>query len=1058
MFKKPFLIKILKRTALALGLLLVLSVFLGFLFHEDVKDWILEEIDQYISEVQSGDLKIEDVELALFQHLPNITVRLKNLEYYEQKDSVRPVEENPILFAENLYLAFEPWQFIRYGNLKVSSMSLIGANCNLVEYENNTLNLENALLKPVVNQSGSAKKDTLNSKGNKEKNASIQNAEKANKPENPVSSFNMDLKEFELRDIIFNYQNLADQKTVSIDISSLDGEIFINATGLTSDIKSQFEILEYSDFPLIADLGSAVLELKLDYIDSEDEIIVNKGHYKINGLTIDVKGSYAHTKGREVDMEFDASANDMTVFSKIIQDEVLRKNEALLQKANIVLRGKLSGEMANKAPMLDLEFGVKDLSFTALDGQGEFKDIGFAGEFHSGEKADYSQAMLEIRDISGKLPGGAISGYFHFKNLVDPYLKYDVNARLSLDGYDEQFQIPDIDSLRGRVSLQAKFDGTLDLQKEYKRDGSRRWKLEMSDIGFYVPSTRKTISRFNGSFEEVGNKLLIKDLGLDYDGSNALLNGEISNLYHFVFKNEKDIEVNMDISSSQFYTRHVVLNPELGSLIDERGSDLVLKVQAYGKENDSINSKLPWFAVDLEQLSFKLDTLVDLPELKASIDLYDTHKGLRIDLNRMHAKMPKGSIDLSGNVIVMDSARLLDAHADMTIKGIPESYLLDVVYEMKDLTMMSEQERNLSENTLYDGNLHLSGIIETMPFAMPKAQIKESDLTMRPPNGSVYEFNKVNLKLDSLYFLHEKGSNKITGIRSAKGDLAIDEFNTPIVAKVPLDANFTAKNDQFLVNFSTLRDIKIEDHGIVALDISKDLPEFEISYNLKDVPIENVVEIFSQKNLANGMLDASFLLKGSGFDLEELIKTAKGKLNFKGDSITLHGIDIDKLLKKYKRSQNFNLIDIGAYVVVGPVGAVVTKGGDFLSLIGSTIKEEDTTYVAQALANWKFQDGIIETKDVAFNTSLNRFSFDGKFDILNDSIPGFTAYVLDKNACSLMEQKVSGKLDNLQVGKLKIAKTLLGSVINLVNAVVGKECEPVYHGAVRHPIPLEKNK
>ena len=51
-----------------------------------------------------------------------------------------------------------------------------------------------------------------------------------------------------------------------------------------------------------------------------------------------------------------------------------------------------------------------------------------------------------------------------------------------------------------------------------------------------------------------------------------------------------------------------------------------------------------------------------------------------------------------------------------------------------------------------------------------------------------------------------------------------------------------------------------------------------------------------------------------------------------------------------------------------------------------------------------------------------------------------------------MEQRIYGKMGSVKSGNLKIAKTLLGSVINFINSVVGDKCEPVYHGAVKHPL------
>ena len=59
--------------------------------------------------------------------------------------------------------------------------------------------------------------------------------------------------------------------------------------------------------------------------------------------------------------------------------------------------------------------------------------------------------------------------------------------------------------------------------------------------------------------------------------------------------------------------------------------------------------------------------------------------------------------------------------------------------------MMSENERSRSENRLLERSLHMSGTIETIPFAMQKAQREQSTLTMRLPDSLIYEFKKVNL-------------------------------------------------------------------------------------------------------------------------------------------------------------------------------------------------------------------------------------------------------------------------------------------------------------------------
>ena len=98
-----------------------------------------------------------------------------------------------------------------------------------------------------------------------------------------------------------------------------------------------------------------------------------------------------------------------------------------------------------------------------------------------------------------------------------------------------------------------------------------------------------------------------------------------------------------------------------------------------------------------------------------------------------------------------------------------------------------------------------------------------------------------------------------------------------------------------------------------------------------------------------------------------------------------------------------------------------------------------------------YRPGIIKTEDVALSTKTSRLALNGEIDFLKDSIPGLTVYVVDKKGCSLMEQRLYGTMADLKTDQLKVAQTLLGSITNLLDALVGKDCKPVYEGAVPHP-------
>ncbi len=157
------------------------------------------------------------------------------------------------------------------------------------------------------------------------------------------------------------------------------------------------------------------------------------------------------------------------------------------------------------------------------------------------------------------------------------------------------------------------------------------------------------------------------------------------------------------------------------------------------------------------------------------------------------------------------------------------------------------------------------------------------------------------------------------------------------------------------------------------------------------------------------------------------------------------------MLEKYEKSQKFNLVDLGAFMVAGPLGPVLTKGTDFARLMTINIDSTERTPIKSFRGNLRFEKGVFSSEDVAFATAKNLIAFDVAVDIKNDTIPGITIAVVDKNGCSLMDQKIHGKTSNLNVGKLNVTGSVLGPVIHVANAVVGNNCKPVYKGSVRHP-------
>ena len=169
-----------------------------------------------------------------------------------------------------------------------------------------------------------------------------------------------------------------------------------------------------------------------------------------------------------------------------------------------------------------------------------------------------------------------------------------------------------------------------------------------------------------------------------------------------------------------------------------------------------------------------------------------------------------------------------------------------------------------------------------------------------------------------------------------------------------------------------------------------------------------------------------------------------------GKKLKINGIDLDDVINKFKRSQNFNLADISAVMLAGPAGLAVTKGGDFADL--AFVKPGDSTQVRHFLAEWKMANGILRTEDVALSTKNYLVVTSGFYKIQTDSLD-FRVSVIDKRGCELVGQRIYGNAKEPEYGKIDLLKTIFGPIKNFFRNIGISKCDTIYNGKVAHPDP-----
>ena len=245
--------------------------------------------------------------------------------------------------------------------------------------------------------------------------------------------------------------------------------------------------------------------------------------------------------------------------------------------------------------------------------------------------------------------------------------------------------------------------------------------------------------------------------------------------------------------------------------------------------------------------------------------------------------------------------------------------------------------------------------------------------------------------------------------------------------------------------------------GNIHVDLTGPSPHYRVIYSLNRVRIEDLLELYSLKKIPpktiEGPINFSADLTAMGKSADEVKRSLNGDLSLNGENLMLYNIDIDAFIMKYERSQNFNLVDLAAFLLAGPIGPVLTKSYNFARLYEES--QGGNGVVRKLVSVWKVKNGIAEARDVALASKKQRIAMKGGLNFINERFVDVTVAALDKQGCAVYSEKVHGPFRKPQIEKESVFMSIAGSVLNPLGDawkfLQGQECTVFYSGSVAQP-------
>ena len=341
-----------------------------------------------------------------------------------------------------------------------------------------------------------------------------------------------------------------------------------------------------------------------------------------------------------------------------------------------------------------------------------------------------------------------------------------------------------------------------------------------------------------------------------------------------------------------------------------------------------------------------------------------------------------------------------------------------------------------------------------MSPALDLAKISLSDGTLRYSNkqsGKGFAAEFCSLDVQRLRLSGGKSSDLMKNL-SFTAQLVCGNVRGNDLSVSDLKFSANAKNGVLDLTPLTMRLFGAQGKGNIHADFSGATPFYRVQYSLLQFHIKDFFKAQSPQMTATGLMDFSADLSMRGKTWSEMKQTADGKASFRGKNLTLDGTDLDLVLSRFESSQNFNLVDVGAFVFAGPAGLAITKGYNFARVLQTS---GGSSTIQILVSDWKVERGVAQAQDVAMATNKNRVALQGGLDFVKGQFNDVTMAIIDAKGCAIVRQKIRGTFHKPVIENPNILKSVAGPALKLIkkgrDLFPGGECEVFYNASVAPP-------
>lgn len=973
-----------KRFVLSLVILPVVLFFTGVTVVYLKQDEIVREILTDLNKDFKGAAEIKDSHISLFENFPYISIDLQGLQFYESKNK----EKKLLIDVQDAYIGFNIWTILT-GKMEVKKIKLKGGHLDLIQHEDGSFNIVNALATET-------------------------------EIESTEEEFHLDLKSIELENVNLTKLNEENGLLVEAFVNQAKSKFKTSEKHVLASLEAKFvmNIIHQGDTTFFKH-KHLDLSTEIDFKKGVDIMKIAPTKVKLEGAEFAMSGSIDFLKDVLLDLNFKVNKDNFDLFIALAPEQTMKTLQTFENKGNMYLSTSIKGRSINgHTPQVKASFGCKNGVFKNKKNGKTLKGIGFDGYFTNGKNRSPESMLFTISNIQAQPGAGTFKGNIRVENLKAPDVLLNADVDLNLDFISKFLSMEELHDLKGNANITLDYHDVVDIENPQKTLSELNQKYKMNikldKVRFQHEALPVPVKELNLTADVHGHEAAILKFDLLAGKSDLHFTGIIEDIPAIVHHTDTPVATHLHIKSQFLDIFELTGGNE--SAVDEEIRDLQMDFDFEASARSFTESKhLPVGEFFIQNLHAKLK--------KYPHTLHDFHADILVEEQDLRVKDFSGMIDKSDFQFTgllehyekwFDAEPTGDSKIEFDLAS--DRLQLESLFTYNGENYVPEEYRHEEFNRLHIHGftyLHYAEELESIDLTIDKmeATMKIHPLRLEQLAGGIHyeddhlvvedfhgKLGHSSFKTTLHYYLgeDEKIKKRDNHFSITAPRLDIDElikYNPPPKRKQPSDV------------------VKVDHES--GFNIYK-LPFTDMTYHL-DIGILNYHDhrlsavkgaLRTTQNHFIHIDEFSMNLAGGNFDIKGYFDGSNPDLIYMNPVIKARDVDLDRLLLRFENfGQDYIVSENLHGKFTGTIGGKIHVYPDLVPKIDDSEIHMDLDVVKGRLENYALLHYMSDYfKDKNLNSVL--------FDTLNNSLGIKDGIVTIPNMSvnsSLGHMQISGK-------------------------------------------------